>query len=132
MRVTFSPENQRFLKKVESLSGEDILLCFQCGECTACCPMAHEMDILPSTLIRLVQLGQEDVLKSNTIWVCSSCLDCFTRCPLEIDLAKIIEALRQMNLRKNVDYVRLNEIPKEEIRRIPQIALISNLRKFTS
>ena len=132
MRITISPENEKFLKKVEDLSGENTLLCFQCGECTSSCPVAHEMDVLPSTLMRLVQLGRMDVLDSKTIWVCSSCFNCFARCPREIDVAKVMEALRQINLRKKVDYFHLEEIPKEEIRRLPQIAIISNLRKFTA
>ena len=118
MTITFSPENEKFLKKVEELSGEQILFCFQCGECTSSCPMAHEMDVLPSTLMRLVQLGQMDILNSKTIWVCSSCFNCLTSCPREIDVAKVMETLRQINLRKKVDYVNLQEIPKEEIRRL--------------
>ena len=132
MSIKFSPENEKFLKKVENLSGENIGLCFQCGECTSSCPIAHEMDILPSTLVRLVQLGQLDVLNSKTIWVCSSCFNCYARCPREIDVAKVIETLRQINLRTNVDHVHLSEIPAEEIRRMPQIAIISNLRKFSA
>ena len=130
--MTISPENKNFLKKVEELSGESTILCFQCGECSSSCPLAHEMDLLPSTLMRLVQLGGTDVLDSTTIWFCSSCLNCSARCPREIDVAKVLEALRQINLRKKVDYVHLAEIPKDEIERLPQIAIISNLRKFTA
>ena len=132
LRVKISDKNEAFLKKIEELSDVNVRLCFQCGECTSSCPLAHEMDVLPSTLMRLVQLGQEDVLESKAIWVCSSCFNCYARCPRDIDVAAVIETLRQVNLRKKMDHVNLNEIPKEDLRRLPQMALISNLRKFTS
>ncbi|MCD6263464.1 4Fe-4S dicluster domain-containing protein [Candidatus Bathyarchaeota archaeon] len=124
--------DRRFYEKVRDLSGEEIDLCYQCGICSGSCPMASEMDILPSTLIRLVQLGQTEVLESETIWLCSSCFTCSVRCPRGIDIAKVAEALRQMKLRKDVDYVHLNKIPKDERERLPQIALVSNFRKFTA
>lgn len=55
------------------------------------------MDIEPSRLMRLVQLGQrEKVLNSHTIWLCASCETCTTRCPQEVDLARVMDALRIM------------------------------------
>jgi len=76
--------------------------------------------------------GQIDALNSGMIWVCTTCFNCFTRCPRGIDVPRIIEALRQINLRKRVDHVNLNEITKEEMRRIPQLGIIATLRKFTA
>jgi heterodisulfide reductase subunit C len=90
------------------------------------------MDVLPSTLMRLAQLGQMEVLDSQTIWKCSSCFNCSARCPRSIDVAKIIESLRQLNLRKKIDHIQIKDIPKEEISILPQLALIANLRKFTA
>jgi heterodisulfide reductase subunit C len=91
------------------------------------------MDILPSQIPRLVQLGQEEeVLRSKTIWLCASCFTCETRCPKGVDLAKIMEALRVMVLRKNVDQVSPLEIPRSILEELPQIALVSGFRKFTS
>ncbi len=132
MGVKISSGDTGFLKKVEELSGEKVSDCFQCGGCAASCPMTAEMDLLPPMLIRLIQLGQREVLESKTIWLCSSCLVCNSRCPRGLNVAKIMEALRQIDLRKNIDYVHLREIPKEDLRRIPQVALISCLRKFTA
>lgn len=132
MRILITPETKAFATKVKELSGQEVLSCYQCGECSGGCPMASEMDLLPSTVIRFVQLGQEEVLRSETIWLCSSCFTCFVRCPQQIDIAKVMEALRQINLRKDVDYVNISDIPEEERRKLPQIALIANLRKFTA
>jgi len=123
----------KFLDKVEALSGESIYACYQCGKCSAGCPSISEMDIPPAEIIRLVQLGQEkEVLNSKTIWTCASCFTCVTRCPKGVDLAKIMESLRQITLRKNVDYVNPLSIPKKILSQVPQIALVSALRKFSA
>lgn len=129
---TYKPENASFKAKVEELSGENINLCFQCGACSSGCPLTAEMDLLPSTVIRFVQLGLDDALKSKTIWVCSTCFNCEVRCPRGIDVANVMEALRQMVLRTKYDRVSLDDLTPEEIRELPQVALISNLRKLTA
>ena len=60
MRVRLSAETLRsaLVRRVEEISGQDLLACYQCGECSAGCPVAFAMDMLPSQVIRLVQLGQ--------------------------------------------------------------------------
>ncbi len=135
MRTEISIKNtkSKFLDKVEELSGENIYACYQCGKCSAGCPSISEMDISPNEIIRLVQLGEEkEVLNSKAIWICASCFTCVTRCPKGVDLAKIMESLRQITLRKNVDYVNPLSISKEVLSQVPQIALVSSLRKFSS
>jgi len=129
---TFRPENASFKAKVEELSGEVIDLCFQCGACSSGCPLTAEMDLLPSTVIRYAQLGLEEALDSETIWVCSTCFNCEVRCPRGIDVANVMEALRQMVLRKKYDRVSLDDLTPEELRELPQVAIISNLRKLTA
>jgi heterodisulfide reductase subunit C len=122
-----------FAKKVKEISGEDILSCYQCGMCSAGCPIAFAMDLLPRQIIQLVQLGlEEDIAKSKTIWLCTSCLTCSVRCPRGLDLAKVMEALRLISLRKNIDYVRLAEIPPDALAELPQIVLVSSFRKHTA
>lgn len=135
MRTEISIKNtkSKFLGKVKELSGESIYACYQCGKCSAGCPSISDMDISPSEIIHLVQLGEEkEVLNSKTIWICASCFTCVSRCPKGVDLAKIMESLRQINLRKNVDYVSPLSIPKEILSQVPQIALVSSLRKFSA
>ncbi len=135
MQTNISIKNiqSKFVNKIEELSGENIYACYQCGKCTAGCPSLSEMDISPSEIIRLVQLGQEkEVLNSKTIWMCASCFTCVTRCPKGVDLAKVMEALRQITLRKNVDYVSPLSIPKEMLSQLPQVALVSSFRKMSA
>lgn len=122
-----------FAKRVKEISGEDILLCYQCGMCSAGCPIAFAMNLLPNQIIQLVELGlEEDIAKSKTIWLCASCLTCSVRCPRGLDLSKVTEALRLISLRKNIDYVRSAEIPPDALAELLQIALVSSFRKHTA
>ena len=134
MRVELSSAKLRgeFIKKVAELSGQNVYLCYQCGKCSAGCPMAHAMDILPSQVIRLVQLGmQDDVAGSKTVWLCASCLTCTARCPKGVDLARVMEAVRLLTLRKSKNYVEPSSLDREEVADLPQIALVSGFRKLT-
>ena len=130
--LQMTPENLEFKERVEELSGEKIDLCFQCGACSSGCPMTEEMDYLPSKIIRMVQMGMEDALESNTIWVCTTCFNCEVRCPRGIDIANVMEALRQLVLRQKYNRLTLDDISPEELRELPPIALVSNQRKLTA
>jgi len=88
--------NPSFRKKVEQRSGQKVTTCFQCEKCTNGCPVSFAMDIPPHKVIRSVHLGLKDeVLNSDTIWVCASCETCTTRCPNAIDIAHVMDTLRQ-------------------------------------
>lgn len=122
-----------FIDRVNNLSNENVLSCNQCGMCSSACPLRFAMDLSPTQVIRLVQLGLvERILESNTFWICSTCFICYARCPREINITKIMEALRQIKLRREQDHINIGEIPKEELRKLPPIALISNFRKTTA
>lgn len=73
--------------------------CYQCGKCTAGCPVACEMDLPPSLLMRLLQteLPEHDtkILRSYSIWLCVGCEMCLSRCPMEIDIPSVMDFLRQ-------------------------------------
>ncbi len=134
MSVTVSPKRLRseFVRKVKELSGENIQLCYQCGMCSGICPAASNMDLSPRQVIELARLGmQEEITESKTAWICATCLACTVNCPRGFDLSKLMEAIRLLTLRKNVDHVRPEQIPPEERDDIPQIAMVSGLRKFT-
>jgi heterodisulfide reductase subunit C len=122
-----------FVAKVQELSGQNLLVCYQCGKCSAGCPAVHDMDILPNQIIRFAQMGlKEELLASKAIWVCASCMTCNVRCPKGINIAEIIEALRQILLRDRQDHVKVEKLDSSERGDVPPIALISNFRKFTS
>jgi len=116
-------------KEVEELSGENLFGCYQCGTCSAGCPFIDDMDLAPDEVIRYVVLDRQEVLNSKTIWLCASCFTCAERCPRDINITKIMEALRQIILRKKIDYTELVKISKKERELIPQIAFVSLFRK---
>lgn len=69
--------------------------CYQCGKCTAGCPVADRMDITPNVVFRLAQTGDiERAAKSEAIWQCVSCQTCGTRCPKSVDCLMVLDALR--------------------------------------
>ena len=135
MRIKISQKKVRdqFVAKIEELSGQKILACYQCGKCSAGCPAVSEMDILPNQVIRYVQLGLKDeLLSSKSYWVCASCFTCNARCPKGIKIAEVMEALRQSLLRKKKDYINIPKLSDKEKAEVPPIALISSFRKYTS
>jgi len=82
--------------EIESRSGQKILSCYQCGKCSAGCRAAFAMDLPPRLIMRSIQIGLEEiVLASNSYWVCLQCQVCSARCPREIDIARVMESLRQ-------------------------------------
>jgi heterodisulfide reductase subunit C len=90
------------------------------------------MDLLPNQVIRLAQLGIEDVLTSQTIWTCASCLTCVSRCPKGIDLPRVMEAMRLIRMQRSGNQIETSQIPAEMVAELPQLALIGGFRKFTS
>ena len=82
---------------VNTLAETRVEDCYQCGKCTAGCPVAEHMDIMPNQIVRLVQIDQlARALQSQAIWHCVSCQTCSERCPKSVDCAGVLEALRQM------------------------------------
>jgi heterodisulfide reductase subunit C len=134
IRIEISSEDikNELIKEIEKLSGQKLLSCYQCGKCSAGCPMVEAMDILPNQIIRLLQLGQvDDVKDSKTIWICASCFTCEARCPKGVDLSKIMEAVRVLLLRKGVDFIEVSKLSGDELEDAPQQLLVCSSRKFT-
>jgi heterodisulfide reductase subunit C len=130
-KLVISSENEAFAARIAELSGETVTLCDQCGTCSGSCPMVGEMDLTPSQMMRMAQLGQREVLDSKTMWLCASCFACTVRCPRGLDLSRVAEALRQVTLRKAIDRIDVRAIPADELVELPQIALVGAMRKLT-
>lgn len=114
MKWFISSETVRspLIKDLEKDCGQKIRQCYQCGKCSAGCPISYQMDFLPHQIIRMVQLGMEDeVLSSKTIWLCASCFTCTVRCPREIDVAEVMDYLRRRAYKKQVIPAEETEIP---------------------
>ncbi|MCX6325861.1 MAG: 4Fe-4S dicluster domain-containing protein [Bacteroidia bacterium] len=88
--------------------------CYQCGKCSAGCPLSEEMDFPPSVIMRMLQTDnpdlEEKVLRSFSIWVCLTCEMCFARCPMSIDIPKMMDYLRERSLKEKKANPKAKEI----------------------
>jgi heterodisulfide reductase subunit C len=113
-----------FLEEVnEKINGVPIQRCYHCRKCTAGCPMAVAMEHNPNRIIKMIQMGRrEEVLASSTIWLCVSCETCITRCPNEVDIARMMDVLRQMAIENGVGAKEKNVLRFHE-------AFLANIRR---
>jgi heterodisulfide reductase subunit C2 len=87
-----------FAHAVEAASDARLRACLQCGKCTSGCPVSARADLKPHEIVRLVQLGvRDEVLGSRTIWECTSCETCVTRCPQSVNIPAMVDALRRLS-----------------------------------
>ncbi len=81
--------------------GEKLKTCIQCGTCGGSCPSGPDMDHTPRRIFAMIDAGmREEVLTSNTPWMCVSCYYCMARCPQEIPITDIMYALKQMAVKE--------------------------------
>jgi len=100
MSFVFSKDSLKLAQDLQSLTGENVMLCYQCKKCTLGCPSAYAMRMKPHELMRAIQLGlTEEIYWSATIWICLSCETCNTRCPQDINILRVIDGLREMSER---------------------------------
>ena len=88
--------------------------CYQCGKCAAGCPVAEEMDNTSCQTLRLIQLERPEmdrrVLESEAIWLCLACETCSTRCPQEVEVAKVMDYVREASLALDLAHPRSKDI----------------------
>ncbi len=82
--------------------GEHIRRCFSCGTCTAGCPVRQVTERYnPRKIIRMALLGmKKEVLSSQFIWLCSSCYTCYERCPQDVRIPELMNALKNIAVRE--------------------------------
>jgi heterodisulfide reductase subunit C len=82
--------------------GEEVLRCFACGSCTVSCPVREINDKYnPRKIIRMVLYGMKDqVLKSDFIWLCSTCYACQDRCPQGVKITDLMTVLKNMAVKE--------------------------------
>ena len=107
--------NHHFANKVLDEGGENAAIdaCMQCGTCSGGCTNVDRMDILPRSLMLMVQRGEwEKVLQSNTLWLCTSCQICTSRCPRGVRPSDVIQSVKAIAIREGInnDSSRFNQI----------------------
>ena len=79
----------------QTVGGERIRHCLQCGLCSGSCPLSLYMDYTPRRLMHLSREGfKEEVLSSYTIWLCTCCYACMVECPKKINITHMMYALK--------------------------------------
>lgn len=91
--------------QIKNIIGKPVSRCYQCGKCSAGCPLAEEMDYTPNTILRMLQADtpelEDKILRSLSIWLCLTCETCVTRCPMEMDLPKVMDFLRSESMKQD-------------------------------
>jgi quinone-modifying oxidoreductase subunit QmoC len=112
-RIKYESElDYDFARQIESIpGGEHLPTCIQCGTCSATCPMSIYMDYTPRKIIAMTRAGfKEEVLRSFTIWLCSSCYSCSVECPKQIKITDLMYALKRKAIEEKV-YPRRFPVP---------------------
>ncbi|WP_394354522.1 4Fe-4S dicluster domain-containing protein [Qingrenia yutianensis] len=126
-------QNKNLKEQVIRMSGVNPRKCMRCGKCSATCPSYGEMEYHPHQFVYMVENGDIDTLmKSDSVYKCLSCFACVDRCPRGVEPAKLVEALRLLNVRqKGANHLTANDIPKLLDDDMPQQAIMSAFRKYS-
>lgn len=93
-----------FAQRVIEKSHTNINLCWHCNCCSGGCPFSQAMDYLPNQVIRMAQLGmKQEILNCSSIWICVGCHTCSVQCPMAIDMAAFMDAVRQEAMDEGVN-----------------------------
>jgi heterodisulfide reductase subunit C len=101
--LKISDINTQFKNEVKKMpGGERMMMCFQCGTCTADCPISRFSDSYrPRKILRMAQLGlKEKVLSSDQLWLCAACYTCVDHCPQDVEISSVIRALKNMAVKE--------------------------------
>jgi heterodisulfide reductase subunit C len=98
--MSHSEHGPPLTREVRSRTGLDPARCYQCGKCTAGCPMAAEMPTRIQQIMRKIQQGREELLEDPSIWYCLSCEQCSGRCPQQVEPARMVDALRELAMER--------------------------------
>ncbi|MGV9102613.1 MAG: 4Fe-4S dicluster domain-containing protein [Promethearchaeia archaeon] len=117
-------------ERISEISGVNVDACYQCGKCSAGCLFTAHMDLLPHQVLMYIQRGDESVLDKETPWICASCFTCSVRCPCGVDVAAVMESLREIRIRER-GYETIDLRKVENLKDLPQIALTAAAQKLT-
>ena len=120
------------IENLKTISGTDVRKCMKCGKCSGRCPAFNDMDIKPHQFVSMLCQGKIDqLLESQAIWNCLSCMACVERCPRGVAPAAVVEAVRETVVRmQGANGIKAEDIPPIVDELIPQQLLVSAYRKY--
>jgi len=89
-------------KIVEFLGSKEFYHCYQCGRCTSFCPVFNlfPQAFNPRRILEKMFIGYTPVLQDPSLWLCTTCYECFEHCPFGINLAEVIVAMRNLSTQR--------------------------------
>ncbi len=88
--------NPRLVGELEKYGAEDVVKCYNCGNCTATCPFSKEPFLFPRKSMRYLQMGLEDRLRGNLEpWLCYYCGECSEQCPRQAEPGETMMSMRR-------------------------------------
>lgn len=114
------------------ISGVDPRKCMKCGKCSGACPNYERMEYHPHQFVSMVEKGEiENLMASDSIYMCLSCMACVERCPRGVKPGRLVEAVRLMRIRRQgMDRRGPADIPDAADERVPQMLLMAAMRKY--
>ncbi len=111
-------------KVLKALGGETFKFCYQCGTCTATCPVARFTDVFrPNKIIHLAKLGIRNVAQSDAVWLCVNCYACTEHCPQGVKVADIMRLLKNLD----VEDGHIPEFSKEFMKNIVKTGFVYSI-----
>ena len=125
-------QNERMKEQILRTSGVNPLKCMRCGKCSGTCPSYDEMEYHPHQFVYMVETGDiEPLLASKSLYKCLSCFACVDRCPRGVEPAKLIEAVRLMQIRQQGnDRRNAVDIAAFADENVPQQLFMAAMRKY--
>jgi heterodisulfide reductase subunit C2 len=103
MKITKQSKANSLRGTVEEMSGADLSTCYQCRKCSSGCPVGKQTSTCPSEIVRRLNLGAgNELLESDLVWMCLACETCYGRCPNQINIPAVIDALRALAIERGV------------------------------
>ncbi len=121
------------MQEVERMTGVNLRKCMKCGKCSATCPAYDEMEYHPHQFVYMVEKGDvEKLANSSSVYKCLSCMACVERCPRGVEPAKVVEAVRLLQVRKQgKNHLTPDAVPAMLNDELPQQAIVSAFRKYS-
>ncbi|MGQ9506293.1 MAG: 4Fe-4S dicluster domain-containing protein [Candidatus Bathycorpusculaceae bacterium] len=115
--MSMAKSNAETREKILSKLGKrELVNCFQCMKCTSGCTALKLLELKPHEIVKLVNLGfVDELVSSDIIWTCATCLKCVERCPQKASPYHVIIALRNLAVEREA------KVPEGYMKAVSQI-----------